>query len=193
MMQPFYVDSLGRWSYPAVILPYYVLLLSLLWYFRVTFRFSTWKCSFAYAVNALLILGFGFELMADVFRVWDFDPARDLFWIRIPVFGWITGHMIPICEALWIVAVVPLFYYLYLWHTFVFHDIIYVVDEKGGFYKKEERWVGLFSETRILTRPKGFKDRKYETVICVRKPGFIAKTIKRFVKEKAAEPAAVAE
>ena len=100
--------------------------------------------------------------------------------IKVPIFGWFTGHEIPICEFLWILGVVPLFYYLYLWATLVFYDIIYVVDEHGQTYKKEERWVGFHRTTRILTRKKGRKDRKHEVELLRRDPGFIARKTEGF-------------
>lgn len=174
MMEPFYIDALGRWSYPFVVSLYVVTLVIMMRYFRVTFRFSRWKVFFANSVVFLLILGFGFELIAGIFRAWEFDPDRHLFDIHIPLYGWITGHKIPVSEAIWIIAVVPLFYYFYLWCIFMFNDIIYVVDKKGKLYKREQRWVGLRGVTRLLVRPKGKKGRRYEKVMKTRKPGKLA-------------------
>jgi hypothetical protein len=134
---------------------------------------------------AILVLGVTFEWIADIFYVWDFPPGRDLFMIRVPIFGWVTGHKIPISEFLWIVGVVPLFYYLYFWATLVFHDVIYVCDEDTGkFYKKEERWVGFHEDTRILKRPKGKKERRFETTLLLRKPGFVARLSGMFMHVK---------
>src|SRR5688572_1011642 len=111
---PFTIDLLGRWSYAFCVSLYILLLLRLLWYFRHTFRFAVWRFYMHVTVTVLFVLGFFFEWMADVFFVWDFPPERHLFKVAVPIFGWITGHRIPIEELLWIVSVVPLFYYLYL-------------------------------------------------------------------------------
>src|SRR2546422_9291759 len=142
-MGPFTIDVLGRWSYAFCVSLYVVLLIGLLRYFRHTFRFAVWRFYMTITLNTLLVLGFFFEWMADVFFVWDFPESRHLFTLRVPVFGWLTGHRVPVEELIWIIAVVPLFYYLYLWSTLLFQDIVYVVDEKGDYYKREERWVGF--------------------------------------------------
>lgn len=173
---PAYVlEQTGKWSYPLALAPYYALLMFLAWKYQVILQFATWKFFFCLSVGVFLVLGLFFELLADVLYVWSFPSGRDLFLIRIPIFGWFTGHRIPVSEFLWILGVVPLFYYLYLWATLVFYDIIYVVDAQGQTYKKEERWVGFHGTTRILTRPKGMKDRRHETELLRREPGFIAR------------------
>ena len=177
MVEGFQIDCLGKWSYPVVLLPYYVLLIYLIWKYRVIWSFHNWWHFIRSTVPAILVLGLLFEWMADIFHVWDFPPERDLCWIRVPIFGWFTGHKIPVSEFLWIVGVVPLFYYLYFWATLVFHDVIYVYDQPGRkFYKKEERWVGFHKETRILKRLKGQDD---EIPLLVRKPGFVARASKK--------------
>src|SRR5689334_10004052 len=160
--EPFHLDWFGRWSYAAALAPYYGLLIYLVIKYRVILEFATWKHFFFVTALLLLVLGVLFEWIADVLYVWTFPPGRDLFMIRVPIFGWFTGHKIPICEFLWIVGVVPLFYYLYLWATLAFYDIIYVVDKNGNTYKKEERWVGPHQPTRILKRNKGERDQKHE-------------------------------
>jgi hypothetical protein len=177
---PYVLEASGKWSYAVALAPYYALLLFLAWQYRVILQFATWKFFFCLSVLVFLMLGLMFELLADVLFVWTFPPGRDLFMIRVPIFGWFTGHTIPVCEFLWILGVVPLFYYLYLWATLAFYDIIYVVDEQGQTYKKEERWVGFHEATRILTRKKGMKDRKHEQELLCRNPGFVARTSKRF-------------
>lgn len=177
---PYILEHTGKWSYPLALAPYYGLLLILAWRYRVILQFATWKLFFCLSVLIFLVLGLIFELLADVLLVWTFPAGRDLFMIRVPIFGWFTGHKIPVCEFLWILGVVPLFYYLYLWATLVFYDIIYVVDDQGQTYKKEERWVGFHEATRILTRKKGMKDRKHEKELLCRNPGFVARTSKRF-------------
>jgi len=177
---PYIATGTGKWSYSLALAPYYALLLWLSWKYEVILRFATWRFFFGVAAGAFLLLGLGFELLADVLLVWTFPEGRDLFQIRVPIFGWFTGHKIPICEFLWILGVVPLFYYLYLWATLVFYDIIYVVDEQGQTYKKEERWVGFHETTRILTRDKGKKGRENETELLRRDPGFIARRTKHW-------------
>jgi hypothetical protein len=181
---PMDIALFGHWSYAFCVSLYGLLMVVLMWYFRVTFRFAVWRFFFTITFYALLVLGLGFEWMADLFGVWQFDKARHLFDIKVPIFGWITGHRVPIEEILWITLVVPLFYYLYLWSTLLFHDIIYVIDEKGKFYKREERWVGFLETTRITTRLKGRRGQENETVIKIRKPGFIARWIKRTFYER---------
>lgn len=176
---PFILNLFGRWSYAVALAPYYALLLVLVVRFRVVLRFATWKFFFATSALLFLVLGLMFEWIAGILHVWSFPPGRDLFTIEIPIFGWITGHRIPICEFLWIAGVVPLFYYLYLWATLVFYDIIYVVDENGNTYKKEERWVGFHLPTRILTRPKGKKGREHECELLCRAPGLVARATRR--------------
>lgn len=178
------IAILGHWSYAFCVSLYGILLIVLMGYFRVTFRFAVWRFFFAISFYGMLILGLGFEWMADLFGVWGFDPARHLFQIKVPLFGWVTGHKVPIEEILWITAVIPLFYYLYLWTTLLFHDIIYVVDEQGKFYKREERWIGFLETTRITTRLKGRRGQENETVIKVRKPGFIARLLKRYLYDR---------
>src|SRR4030042_5670158 len=126
MVEGFQIDCLGRWSYPAVLLPYYVLLIYLVWKYRVIWSFRNWWHFVRSTVLAILVLGLLFEWIADIFHVWDFPPGQDLCWIQVPIFGWITGHRIPVSEFLWIVGVVPLFYYLYFWATLVFDDVISV-------------------------------------------------------------------
>lgn len=178
--EPYVLKQTGQWSYALALAPYYALLLFLAWKYRVILRFATWRVFFCLSVGVFLLLGLIFELMADVLLVWTFPPGRDLFMIRVPIFGWFTGHKIPVCEFLWILGVVPLFYYLYLWATLVFYDVIYVVDEQGRTYKKEERWAGFHEPTRILIRDKGKKGRENETELWRRNPGFIARKTKRF-------------
>jgi hypothetical protein len=178
---PFTIDVFGRWSYAFCVGLYLGLLVYLLWYFRVTFRFAVWRFYITITVNCLLVLGFFFEWMADVFFVWDFPEGRHLFVLKVPLFGWLTGHKVPVEELLWIIAVVPLFYYLYLWSTLLFHDIVYVVDENGKFYKREERWVGFLEATRITTRLKGKRGQENETVIKSRPAGFVARLLKRLI------------
>ena len=160
-----------------VLLPYYLLLGVMVWRYRVILRFTNWWFFMRASALVMLVLGLALEWFADVLYVWAFPPGRDFFEVEIPIFGWITGHRVPICELLWIVVVVPLFYYLWFWATLVFHDVIYVVDEQGKFYKKEERWVGFHSPTRILTRTKGRRGREYEHVLHVRQPGFCSRTL----------------
>jgi hypothetical protein len=180
-MDVWQIDWFGKWSYPVVLLPYYGLLICLVWKYRVIWSFRNWWHFIISSVFAMLLLGVTFEWIADIFYVWSFPPGRDLCRIQVPIFGWFTGHTIPVSEFLWIVGVVPLFYYLYFWATLVFHDVIYVYDEgTGKFYKKEERWVGFHDETRILKRPKGKKGREFETPLLVRKPGFAARVSKKF-------------
>jgi hypothetical protein len=145
------------------------------------------------SVNLLLVLGFFFEWMADVFFVWDFPDGRHLFKLHVPLFGWLTGHKVPIEELVWIIAVVPLFYYLYLWSTLLFHDIVYVVDEHGNFYKREERWVGFMQPTKITTRLRGRRGQENETTLKVRPPGFVARGMKRVVGDKNPPPSTLAE
>lgn len=177
---PAHFNGFGKWSYATALAPYYALLLFLAWKYRMILQFATWKFFFCATVLLFLMLGLVFEWIADILYVWSFPAGRDVFMIRVPIFGWFTGHKIPVCEFLWILGVVPLFYYLYLWATLAFYDIIYVVDENGDTYKKEERWVGFHEATRILTRKKGMKDRKYEEELLRRNPGFVARTSKRF-------------
>ena len=182
-MEGFHIDWFGRWSYQVVLLPYYALLMKLTWKYRVIWSFRNWWHFIRSTVFVILVLGVTFEWIADIFYVWDFPPGRDLFMIRVPIFGWFTGHTIPVSEFLWIVGVVPLFYYLYFWATLVFHDVIYVYDETTAkFYKKEERWVGFHEETRILKRPKGKKGREFEMPLLTRKPGVVSRVSKRFMR-----------
>jgi len=178
--EPFRVDWFGRWSYAAALVPYYLLLAALAIRYRIILRFATWKFFFTVSALLFMVLGVTFEWIADVLYVWSFPPERDLFMMRVPIFGWFTGHKIPVCEFLWILGVVPLFYYLYLWATLVFYDIVYVVDENGNTYKKEERWVGFHEPSHIFTRPKGRKGREFEKELLVRAPGVVSRTCKRF-------------
>lgn len=178
---PYILEATREWSYLLALVPYYLLLLVLAWRYQVILQFATWRSFFLLSVGVFVLLGLLFELMADVLLVWTFPPGRDLFMIRVPIFGWFTGHKIPICEFLWILGVVPLFYYLYLWATLVFYDIIYVVDELGRTYKKEERWVGFHEATRILIRAKGKKGRENEQELLRRNPGLIARRTKRWL------------
>ena len=182
-MEPFTVDLLGRWSYAFCVSLYGLLLVRLLWYFRCTFQFAVWRFFMTVTVYTLLILGFLFEWIADVFFVWTFPDGRHLFKLPVPIFGWITGHKVPIEELIWIIAVVPLFYYLYLYSTLLFHDIIYVVDENGRFYKREERWVGFTRATKITMRKKGERGQEHEVLVQGREPGFIAKWLGRHFQE----------
>jgi hypothetical protein len=179
MTEPLRIDWFGKWSYAAALAPYFALLIALVYRYRVILQFTTWKFFFGVSVLLFLVLGLLFEWIADILYVWTFPPGRDLFQIEVPIFGWFTGHRIPICEFLWILSVVPLFYYLYLWATLVFYDIIYVVDADGNTYKKEERWVGFHKPTRILTRKKGMKGQEHECELLRRNPGFISKTTRR--------------
>ncbi len=178
---PYIATGTGKWSYSLALAPYYALLLGLAWRYQVILQFATWRVFFFLSVGVFVLLGLIFELMADVLQVWTFPEGRDLFLIRVPIFGWVTGHQIPVCEFLWILGVVPLFYYLYLWATLGFYDIIYVVDEQGQTYKKEERWAGFHEPTRILIRDKGKKGRENETELLRRKPGFLARKTKRWL------------
>jgi len=176
---PLRIDWFGQWSYAAALVPYYLLLTALVMRYRVVLRFATWKFFFLASAKLFTVLGLLFEWIADILYVWTFPAGRDLFMIRVPIFGWFTGHKIPVCEFLWILGVVPLFYYLYLWATLVFYDIIYVVDENGNTYKKEERWVGFHEPTHILTRKKGMRGREHEKELLRRNPGVVARTAKR--------------
>lgn len=184
----FHINRLGQWSYAAALLPYYGLLIWLAIRYRVVFRFATWKFFFFLTAALLLVLGVAFEWIADVLYVWTFPPGRDLCMIRVPIFGWIFGHEIPICEFLWIVGVIPLFYFLYLWATLAFYDIIYVVDKDGNTYKREERWVGPHEPTRILVRKKfeAGEDRnlKHEEEKFRRNPTWVGRKAKRFFDVK---------
>lgn len=182
-MQPFTIDLLGRWSYAFCVSLYGLLLLRLLWYFRCTFRFAVWRFYMTITVNLLLVLGFFFEWIADVFFVWDFPEGRHLFKAPVPVFGWFTGHWVPVEELLWICAVVPLFYYLYMYSTLLFHDIVYVVDEEGRFYKREERWVGFTRATAITMRRMGARGQQFEVLVQRRPPGVIARWLGRHFNE----------
>ena len=183
MMEPFTIDVLGRWSYAFCVALYVLLLLRLLWYFRCTFRFAVWRYYMTVSVIILFVLGFFFEWMADIFLVWDFPEGRHLFKMLVPFFGWVTGHSVPIEELVWIVSVVPLFYYLYMYATLLFHDIVYVVDEEGRFYKREERWVGFTRATRITQRLKGQRGQEHEVLVQMRPPGFFARFIARHFGE----------
>jgi hypothetical protein len=182
LMQPVRIDICGHCSYAMVLVPYFLLLVFSFWRFRSINKIVRWRIFFNFSLAGLLVLGLLFETMAGAFYVWTFPDGRYLWKIPIPIFGWLTGLRIPIEELLWIAMVVPLFYYLYLWTTLVFCDIIFVVDEKGNLYKREERWVGFFGETRITIRDKGKRGREHERPLLVRKPGFVARIIGRWVK-----------
>lgn len=184
---PFRIDWFGKWSYATALAPYYGLLAFLAFKYRVILRFTTWRFFFVVTALLLTVLGVLFEWVADILYVWTFPPGRDLFMIKVPLFGWFTGHEIPVCEFLWIVGVIPLFYYLYLWATLAFYDIIYVVDENGDTYKKEERWVGLHEPTHILTRKKGLKGREHEVELARREPGVCSRVAKRLMHAKKAQ------
>ena len=179
MMEPFTIDVLGRWSYAFCVGLYVLLLARLFWYFRCTFRFAVWRFFMTITVIILFVLGFFFEWMADVFLVWDFPEGRHLFKVLVPVFGWVTGHKVPIEELIWIVSVVPLFYYLYMYATLLFHDIVYVVDEDGRFYKREERWVGFTRATKITMRKKNMRGQEHEVLVQARPPDVIARWLGR--------------
>lgn len=182
-MHPFTIDVLGRWSYAFCVALYGLLLIRLAWYFRCTFRFTVRRVAVTMAVYVLLVLGFFFEWMADIFLVWDFPEGRHLFTLPVPVFGWVTGHRVPVEELLWIATVVPLFYFLYLYSTLLFHDIIYVVDENGRFYKREERWVGFTRATKIAQRRKGERGQEFEVLVQRRPPGLVARYLARHFTE----------
>ena len=174
------VNYFGRASYLAILTPYYLLLGWLVWRYRVILKFSNWWFYVRAAALVMMVLGFVLEWLADVFFVWTFPPGRDFFHMKVSVLGWVFGHEVPVCELLWIVGVVPLFYYLWFWATLVFHDVIYVVDESGKFYKKEERWVGFHPPTRILTRLKNHRGQENEHPLFERPPGFIARRLERY-------------
>ena len=178
-MEPLRIDALGPWAYAVVLLPYALLLALSIWHFRVILRLVNWRFFFNFSFVLLLVVGLLFELLAGVFYVWSFPDGRHLVQIRIPIFGWFTGHRIPIEEFLWIVLVIPLFYYLYLWTTLVFCDVIFVLDEQGRLYKREERWVGFFGETRIAVRRKGERGREFERPLLTRPPGCVARLLRR--------------
>jgi hypothetical protein len=182
--EPFHINWFGRWSYAVALAPYYGLLVWLGVKYRVIWKFRAWQHFFLVTAAALLFLGIFFEWIADVLFVWTFPPGRDFFMVRVPIFGWFTGHTIPICEFLWIFGVVPLFYYLYLWATLAFYDVIYVLDDKGNVLKKEERWVGPHEPTRILTRHKDSKDGEQEVEHFRRKATWIGRKAKRFFDVK---------
>ncbi len=182
-MEPLRIDYFGEWSYAVALAPYFLILLYSVWHFRVILQFANWKFFILTSCLCFLVLGLAFEWIAGMLYVWTFPEGRDLFWIPIPLFGWITGNRIPICELLWIAIVIPLFYYLYFWATLVFNDIIYVVDENGDLYKREERWVGFFGDTHVAKRLKGRRGQENETVLHTRPPGFVARTAKRFRRD----------
>ena len=183
-MQPLRFNFCGHWSYATVLLPYVILLALSIWRFRVIIKIVKWRIFFNFSLATFLVLGLFFEAMAGAFYVWSFPAGRHLWQMRIPIFGWFTGLVIPIEEFCWIALVIPLFYYLYLWTTLVFCDIIFVLGEKGKFYKREERWVGFLDETRIAVRNKGERGREFERPILVRPPGFVARRVNRLLKRK---------
>lgn len=180
--QPFYINALGQWSYFAVVSIYYVLTFALLIYFKKTFRFARRRAFFACTAGSLLFLGFGLELLSGIFQTWTFIDGKFLFEIWIPIFGRWACHKIPLSEALWIAVSIPMFYYLYLWFTLVFHDLIYVMTAEGKFYKREDRWVGFFGTTKIAFRTKGNKGQENETTVRIRKPGILARLIAKVRK-----------
>ena len=178
------IDYFGRWSYGVALLPYGLLLVGLVWRFRVILSLERKLFFLLVSSLLMLVLGWLFEWVAGVLRVWTFPPESNR-WspVLIPVFGWISGHRVPVEELAWIAVVVPLFYYLWLWATLVFCDIIYVVDLVDGreqFYKREERWVGFLGATRISRRRKGERGRENETALLPRAPGFIARSCARW-------------
>jgi hypothetical protein len=172
-------ERLGHYAYLVALSPYYGLLLVLAWRYRIITRHEKWRFFFLTALLLFGLLGLLFEWIAGVLHVWVFPPETHTFQLRIPIFGWITGHAVPIEELLWIAGVIPLFYYLYLWATLVFYDIIYVLDGEGNFYKREERWRGFFAETSIRERRKGERGQQFETVLRRRRPGFVARVCQR--------------
>lgn len=177
------VNLFARASYLVILLPYYGLLAGMAWRYRVIFDFANWWFFARASFLVMLVMGLALEWFADILYVWSFPPGRDFFLMTIPIFGNITHHKVPVCELLWIVGVVPLFYFLWFWATLVFHDVIYVVelvDGKEKFYKKEERWAGFHSTTRILKRRKGERGREKETPLLERPPGFVSRGIRRF-------------
>ena len=167
-MEALQIDELGRWSYPFVISWYYLLLASLTWRFRAIFLFARWWAFFLVTVVLFIALGIVLEWISGVFFVWTFPPGRDLFHIHIPVLGWLTGHQIPLCEFLWIVGVVPLFYFMYLWATLFFYDVIYLLDEYGNYVGREERWVGFHLKGKILMRSIHKNGHQYEIPLTMR-------------------------
>ena len=189
MEHPVRIDCLGVWSYSVVLLPYFMILAWFIWHYRILWRFKTWEFFIQMACVMFLVLGLGFEWIAQMFYAWTFPPGRFLFDVEIPIFGWLTHNKVPFEELLWIALVIPLFYYLYLWATLVFFDIIYVVDEQGKFYKREERWVGFFGDTHICVRPKGKRGQENETKLHKRRAGFVARTVHHFRKGHEAPPA----
>jgi hypothetical protein len=174
---PFRINCTGTWSYAIVLLPYFVILAGFIWYYRILWRFRTWESFLLMACAMFLVLGLGFEWIAQMFYAWTFPPGRFFFDLEIPIFGWLTHNRVPFEELLWIAVVIPLFYYLFLWATLVFYDIIYVVDEQGKFYKKEERWAGFFKETHICVRNKGERGQDKEKKLATRRAGIIARKI----------------
>ena len=105
---PLRIDWFGKWSYATALAPYYILLACLMVRYRVILKFATWKFFFFVSALLFMLLGLVFEWIADILYVWSFPAGRDLFMIKVPIFGWFTGHEIPVCEFLWILGVVPL-------------------------------------------------------------------------------------
>ena len=173
------LNGFGRWSYFMTLVPYYVLLGSLAWRYRAIWRFANWWFFFRAVLLVMIVLGFALEFLADVLYVWDFPPGRDFGLMPVPIFGWVSGNQVPVCELGWILGIGPLFYYLWFWATLVFHDVIYVMNDDGTFYKKEERWVGFHDKTRILTRLKNHRGQENERTLLERPPGFIARSLRR--------------
>lgn len=182
MENPVRIDIFGTSSYAIVLLPYFLLLGWCLWYYRILFQFKTWKFFLMMACVMFLVLGLGFEWIAQMFYAWTFPPGRFWFELDIPIFGWITHNKVPFEELLWIAVVIPLFYYLYLWATLVFFDIIYVIDAEGNFYKKEERYVGFFKETHICVRNKGERGQEHENKLRSRPAGIVARKLEPHYK-----------
>jgi hypothetical protein len=189
-MQPIRFNFSGHWSYLIVLVPYILLLAVSVWRFRVIIPIVKWRIFFNFSLTSLLVLGLFFETMAGAFYVWSFPDGRFLWKIPIPLFGWFTGLAIPIEEFLWIALVIPLFYYLFLWTTLLFCDIIFVLDEKRKLYKREERWVGFLGETKIAVREKGRHGREFERAILVRPAGFAARMATHFLNRKRGAPGA---
>jgi hypothetical protein len=61
---------------------------------------------------------------------------------------------------------------------------VYVVDEEGRFYKREERWVGFTRATRITRRLKGQRGQEHEVLLQSRPPGFFGRALGRYFHER---------
>ena len=189
---PVHFDWSGKWSYVWVLTPYVLLLAGFIWHYRILFKFKSWQFFLQAACAAFFVLGLGFEWVAQMFFAWTFPEDRFLAELEIPFFGWFTHNAVPYEELLWILLVIPLFYYLFLWATLVFYDIIYVVDEQGKFYKREERWVGFLGDTHIKIRKKGRRGQEHETVLKKRRAGFVAHACHHFRKKHEPPPTTLA-